>query len=1116
MKKLDENYILPKLYSNFEKFHDFENIVRTEKRVEFTGLAGSSLSVYLAAHLLSEGGCSIAVLADKESAAYFYNDLESLFGEAGMDADKKHVLFFPNSFKSSNNKTEQDRLNMLSRIEVLKRLSGSCKNTIIVSYPAAVAEKAVTPKDINSNCFTVREKSDVSVDEVYDFLAGNGYERVEFVLEPGQFSLRGSIFDIYSYNNEYPYRIEFLGDAVESIRTFNPVDQLSVKKVNSVNILPALTNDTLFHKKALFDSLPQNALVTLCDISLIVSQFDNFDADNENFVTKEDFIHSLINYKTLLYGMNSVFPDTKKIEFHIQPQLDINKNFEILLDHLLQSHEEGKTIFICSETATQITRIKRIIDEMLGGDQSIQCNYIELSLHQGFIDNDNLIVVLTDHQIFNRYHKFNIKDRFDRKQANAIQELQSLQPGDYVTHIDYGVGRFDGLEKITNNGVEIESLRIVYANNDLLYVNIHSLYKISKYSDGEGREPKLNRLGSTAWATLKTNAKKKVKDIAKDLIKLYSERKNTAGFAFSPDTYMQHELEASFMYEDTPDQVSATIDVKNDMEKNYPMERLICGDVGFGKTEIAVRAAFKAVADSKQVIVLVPTTILALQHFQTFSSRLKDFPVRIDYLNRFRSATQQKQIIEDVASGKIDILIGTHKVLNSKIHFKDLGLLIVDEEQKFGVSAKEKLKQMKVNIDTLTMTATPIPRTLQFSLMGARDLSILRTPPPNRQPVTTEVCTFDDKIIKDAIDYEINRGGQVFFVHNKVQNIEQVASMLNKLLPGISVAIAHGQMDGNSLEKVMVDFIDGKYDVLLCTKIIESGLDIPNVNTIIINEANYYGLSELHQLRGRVGRSNKKAFCYLISPPLSVLTEDARKRLKAISEFSDLGSGFNIALRDLDIRGAGNILGAEQSGFISDIGFEVYQKILNEALSELKSETATDESDSSEMFEAHEYAANCQVDTDIQALIPDGYISNLTERMRIYREINDLDTEEDFINFQTHITDRFGPLPQQISVLFEILKIKKVACKLGIEKIVFKNGIFKCYFLSSENQAFYSSATFGRILNYITNNPLKCRVGDKNSKMTLEFLKQKYEDNFSFKDVRNILQEILDKDDTQQ
>lgn len=1113
--KETEKGILSNIYTKYNKFKDFEDAVNGNSGIiELKGLYGSALSVYHSAYISRNDKCNLVILPDKETAAYYYNDLEDLIGEADVDVEKRQILFFPNTYKSINNLSEADRINIQARIEVIKRISKYTKKTTIVSYAEAVAEQSITPKEFQKSSFVVSVKMQITVDALYDYLVNNGYDRVDFVIEPGQFSIRGSIFDVYSYSNEYPFRLEFSGDEIASLRSFNPVSQLSIKGYKSLNILPVFDKESGCSKQSLIDSLPKDSFVIVEDIDNIVSKIESL-ADKtgeQSMITKEMFLKSLINNKLLLTGSNTSFKKVDTFTFNTHSQLDINKHFDILIEHLIDSAKDGYTIYICSETATQITRIKHVIDELLSNlgaqPEDVDCKYIELSLHKGFVDEDNLIEVLTDHQIFNRYHKFDIKDRFERRKIDTVQKLTELKPGDYITHIDYGIGRFAGLEKIVNNGVEQEAIRLVYANDDLLYINIHSLYKISKYSGSEGREPKLNKLGSSTWATLKSGTKKKVKDIAKGLIKLYAERRNSQGFAFSADTYMQHELEASFMYEDTPDQVNATIDVKNDMEKSYPMERLICGDVGFGKTEVAVRAAFKAVADSKQVIVLVPTTILALQHYQTFSSRLHDFPVTVDYINRFRTSAQQKQIVEDVAKGKIDILIGTHIVLNSKFKFKDLGLLIIDEEQKFGVAAKEKLKQLKVNIDTLTMTATPIPRTLQFSLMGARDLSILRTPPPNRQPVHTELCTFDDKLIRDAIDYEISRGGQVFFVHNRVQNLPEVAAMLRKILPGISIAIAHGQMNGTELENVMIDFIDGRYDVLLCTKIIESGLDIPNVNTIIINEANYYGLSELHQLRGRVGRSDKKAFCYLIAPPMSTLTDDAQKRLKAIEEFADLGSGFNLAMRDLDIRGAGNILGAEQSGFISDIGFEIYQKILNEAISELKSENIITDNSSEDFFGSHDYTSSCQIDIDQEAFTPDNYISNLSERMKIYREINEFKAEDDFADYQLKLIDRFGTVPPQLSTLFEVLKIKIDACKLGIEKVIFKKGVFKCYFLSSENHAYYESPTFERILEYIKTHVNSCRVGDKSGKMTIEFIRSKYEPAFIFTDVRKTFKEL--------
>ena len=1101
------------LYQNFNKYKEFEDKLNAEiKQLEIKGLAGSALAVYFSVHIKYVSECSLFIFPDKETAVYFYNDLENIFHETDIDVNKKRVLFYPNSYKSANNISENDSLNQLARVEVISRLAKNVKQSTIVSYSEAVSEKSVTPQEIKKSILNISVKDQISVDYLSEYLQDNGYERTDFVVEPKQFSIRGGIFDVYSYNNEYPFRIEFFGDEIASLRSFNPVDQLSVKSHKNITIIPVFDKDNNIEVKSIIEVLPAKSRIILSDIDIIASKISAFQniATDKVAISKEIFLESLSKYKILLIGINNIFKSTSVFSFKVQPQPDFNKNFDLLVNFLQTATIEGKTTYICSETDSQTKRIKDIINELIQQSKEeivIDCKYFEISLTSGFIDNDNLIVVLTDHQIFNRYYKFKIKDRFDRRQAATIKELTSLNPGDYITHIDYGIGRFDGLEKIVNNGKEQEAMRIVYANNDLLYVNIHSLYKISKYSGAEGHTPKLNKLGSQSWTTLKNNTKKKVKDIAKSLIKLYAERKTTQGFAYSPDTYLQHELEASFIFEDTPDQVKATNDVKEDMEKDFPMERLICGDVGFGKTEIAIRAAFKAVTDSKQVAVLVPTTILAMQHFNTFSARLKNFPANVEYINRFKSAKQQTQIWKNVESGKIDILIGTHIILGKKAKFKNLGLLIIDEEQKFGVSAKEKLKQMKVNVDTLTLTATPIPRTLQFSLMGARDLSILQTPPPNRQPVQTELCEFDSSIIRNAIDYEVNRGGQVFFVHNKIKNILQVKDMLLNMMPGISIAVGHGQMDGSELEQIMMDFINGKYDILLCTTIIESGLDIPNVNTIIIDDAQNYGLSELHQLRGRVGRSNKKAFCYLIAPPLSTLTEEACKRLKAIVEFSDLGSGFNIALRDLDIRGAGDILGSEQSGFISDIGFDMYQKILNEALSELKSEENIVTADSD--LTNHSYANDCQIDTDMEALIPDDYISNLTERMSIYRQMNELKTDEEFSIIKNQLIDRFGPIPEQVMSLFTVLKIKKIACELGIEKIILKDNIFKCFFLSSENTAYYNSAIFINIINFIQNNSKHSSVGDKNGRMTLLFVNDNKRE-FSFDEVLQTLINIHD------
>ncbi|NTW23293.1 MAG: transcription-repair coupling factor, partial [Lentimicrobium sp.] len=808
------------------------------------------------------------------------------------------------------------------------------------------------------------------------------------------------------------------------------------------------------------------------------------------FCTADDFKADILNHSLVEFGSHFLMKEGRQFDFNMLPQPSFNKNFDLLLQNLDENSASGIRNLILSDNPKQTERIQTIFSDLKANrgipDSKLNYELQNLSLHEGFIDREHKLACYTDHQIFERYHKYRIRDGYAGKQAITMKEIYDLQPGDYVTHIDHGVGRFDGLEKIENNGRQQEAIRLIYQNSDILYVSIHSLHRISKYVGKEGTIPSLNKLGSNAWNKLKSKTKQRVKDIAKDLIKLYAERKAADGFTFTPDTYMQHELEASFIYEDTPDQVKATADVKRDLEKSYPMDRLVCGDVGFGKTEIAIRAAFKAVADSKQVAVLVPTTILALQHNKTFSERLKAFPCRVDYINRFKSAKEQTQTLKDLADGKIDILIGTHRIVSQDVKFKDLGLMIIDEEQKFGVATKEKLKKLKVNVDTLTLTATPIPRTLQFSLMGARDLSVINTPPPNRYPVQTELHAFNEEVIRDAIHFELSRGGQVFVVNNRINNIQEVTGMIQRLVPDAKIAIGHGQMDGHKLEKIMLDFVEGYYDVLVATTIIESGLDIPNVNTIIINEAQNYGLSDLHQLRGRVGRTNKKAFCYLLAPPLSVLTDEARKRLKAIEEFSELGSGFNIAMRDLDIRGAGNILGAEQSGFISEIGFEMYQRILDEAILELR------ESDFKGLYDEQEpvqkaYVKECLIETDLEIMMPDSYVTNITERLSLYKELDSMSVEEDLLKFQEKLIDRFGPVPQQTQELLNTIRLRRSARSLGFEKISLRNGIMTATFITNKESPFYQSNIFSIVLQFIQVYQKTCRMKEVNDKLSLSF-----------------------------
>lgn len=1074
-----------------------------ENRIQLRGLVGSSRALLTSAVYNQLSANHLIILTDKESAAYFFNDLESIFEEKNFNFFKKKILFYPTSYKQAYNIEKQDNTNILQRTEVLKRIGSSKRKSIIVTYPEALSEKVVRKSYLSKNTIRLKRGEPSSIDTIADMLIDNDFERVDFVYEPGQFSIRGGIIDVFSFTNDYPYRIEFFGDEVESIRSFNPVDQLSVVKLDHITIVPNVQDRKIIEKRESFLSfIPDSTIIWIDDVKFTIDkinfEFDkaketyaNLEPDHltpeELFISGETFSKNLIDYSTIEFGRQFYFDNTEKLEYHTEPQPSFNKNFDLLIANLNKNTQNGFKNIILADNPNQLKRLYAIFDD-IQATQGIQRKFdfdtVSIAIHEGFINNDREIACYTDHQIFERYHKFHLKEKFSNRQAISLKEMYNLQPGDYVTHIDHGVGKFDGLEKIYNKGKEQEAIRLIYKDGDLLYISIHSLHRISKFVGKEGSAPSLNRLGSNAWNKLKEKTKKKVKDIAKELIKLYAERKSSTGHQFPPDTYLQHELEASFIYEDTPDQLKSTQDVKKDMEAQYPMDRLVCGDVGFGKTEVAIRAAFKAVAESKQVAILVPTTILALQHYQTFSERLDEFPCKIEYINRFKSRKLQTAIKKELKEGGIDILIGTHRLIGKDIEFKDLGLLIIDEEQKFGVAAKEKLKQMKVNVDTLILTATPIPRTMQFSLMGARDLSIINTPPSNRYPIQTELRSFSEDVIRDAINYETDRGGQVFFVHNRVQNIMGVADMIQKFCPDITIAIGHGQMQGYKLEKVMLEFIDGKYDVLLSTTIIESGLDIPNVNTIIINEAQNYGLSDLHQLRGRVGRANRKAFCYLLSPPLSVLTPEARKRLKAIEEFSALGSGFNIAMRDLDIRGAGNILGAEQSGFISDIGFEMYHKILNEAILELK------EAEFKDLYKEDtksEFVKDCQIETDMAILIPDDYITNITERLSLYKELDNIETEEELRQFIDRLIDRFGIIPSQTQELINTIRLRWLAKDIGFEKIIMKNEKFTGYFISNQESPFYQSKKFTQVLHFVQMNPSICRMREAKDKLSLTF-----------------------------
>ncbi|MDP4266171.1 MAG: transcription-repair coupling factor [Bacteroidota bacterium] len=1075
-------------------------------KINILGVTGSARGIIASAIIKKLRRPHLFIFPDREVAAFFLNDLENIFGEQELPFDSKRILFYPTSYKKPYQIEEVDNANVLQRANVMSKINAHEFNPVIVTYPEALSEKVVTKEYIESNTFSVNKGDNISVDFIIDFLVSYEFERTDFVVEPGQFSIRGGIIDIFSFSSHLPYRIEMMGNEIESIRTFDPSSQLSVTYLENLTITPNIQNRTLNERRqTFFEYMSANTVVwietfDLC-IDIIRKEFEKAVniyeglgteikhlSPDELFLDEKIFVEQVKKFSVVEAGKRSYFSPDETVTYNINPQPPFNKNFELLLQNLIENKNNNYTNLLLSDNQKQIQRIFSIIEDILVNNKSgrtigdIDLKPIETQLHEGFIDKDLRVACYTDHQIFDRYHRFHLDESFARKDAITLKELYDLQPGDYVTHIDHGVGRFGGLEKIDVNGKQQEAIRLIYKDNDILYISIHSLHRISKYRGKDGTEPVVNRLGSNAWNNLKKKTKQKVKDIAKDLIKLYAERKSKKGFSFSPDTYIQNELEASFIYEDTPDQIKCTTDFKKDMESESPMDRLICGDVGFGKTEIAIRAAFKAVNDNKQVAVLVPTTILAMQHYKTFSDRLKDFPCNVDYINRFKTTGQQSESKIKLKEGKTDIIIGTHRLVSKDIEYKDLGLLIIDEEQKFGVSAKEKLKMIKSNVDTLTLTATPIPRTLQFSLMGARDLSVINTPPPNRYPIHTEVHPFKEEIIRDAIMYEVSRGGQVFFIHNRVENITEIAGIVQRLCPDVGVRYAHGQMDGHKLEEIMLSFIENEFDVLISTTIVESGLDIPNANTIIINNAHHFGLSDLHQMRGRVGRTNKKAFCYLLAPPLSLLTPEARKRLQAIEEFSDLGSGINIAMKDLEIRGAGNLLGSEQSGFISEIGFDMYHKILDEAIAELK------ETDFKDLFheEKHEdFVKDCHIETDLEILIPDAYVSNSTERLNLYKELDNMDTEENLVAFRERLIDRFGPVPPQTEQLIDTIRLRWVTKELGFEKIVLKTNTFKGYFISNQESPYFQSGRFTKILEFIQMNPRICKLREDKNKLSL-------------------------------
>ncbi|MFL2563616.1 MAG: transcription-repair coupling factor [Flavobacteriales bacterium] len=1064
------------------------------KSIHLKGLSGSLASIIGATCFKSSEKASIFILNNKEEAAYFHNDLEQFIPE-------NDLLFYPGSYRRPYQIEETDNANILMRAEVLNRLSSRRKPSCIVTYPDAIFEKVITKKELNKNTLKLSVGEGISIDFLNETMFEYGFEYSDFVTEPGQFAIRGGIVDVFSFSNEHPYRIEFFGDEVESIRSFNINTQLSIQEVKKLNIIPNVEDKGITESRISFmNYLGNNAHIWIKDKTFCNAQLDKLYQKAEEsykdikgeikhlnpqelFINSKVFSSVIQDFQIVSFGMHNE-DDSKEIQFESTFQPSFNKQFDLIIEHFKQKTEEGYNNIILCSNIKQEERFKNIFEKI---DANFRFTTMRLPLHEGFIDHQNKILCYTDHQLFERYHKFKLKSAKQYKKTITLDEITNLEIGDFVTHIDHGIGKFGGLQKIDVQGKKQEAIKLIYRNNDLLYVSIHALHKISKYNSKEGTAPKIHQLGSPQWAKTKNKTKTKIKTIAYDLIKLYAKRKAVKGFAYSPDNYLQYELEASFLYEDTPDQLKTTQAVKKDMESNTPMDRLVCGDVGFGKTEIAIRAAFKAVCDNKQVAILVPTTILALQHYKTFRKRLNDFPCKVDYINRFKTAKQQKETLQNLADGKVDIIIGTHRLVGKDVKFLDLGLLVVDEEQKFGVSVKDKLKTIKANVDTLTLTATPIPRTLQFSLMSARDLSIIKTAPPNRLPVQTENIGFNEETLRDAIQYEVSRGGQVFFIHNRIENIKEVAGMIQRLCPDVKVGVGHGQMEGAKLERLMLDFIEGEFDLLVSTTIIESGLDIPNANTIIINNAQNFGLSDLHQMRGRVGRSNKKAFCYLITPPRISMSEEGRKRIQALEQHSDLGAGFNIAMRDLEIRGAGDILGAEQSGFISDIGFEMYQRILAEAVKELKESEFKDiyVKNTSDSF----FVDECQIDTDMEILIPDHYVNSISERLQLYKDLNTIENEDELNIFTEQITDRFGKIPPEVEKLLHTIRLRWIAKDMGFEKIILKTNKMIAYFVTNPKSSFFQSEQFGVILKFIQLNPKVCQMKEKNNKLSLIFEK---------------------------
>ena len=1070
------------------------------KTIYLKGMNASCASFFASSFIENKPFTSVFLLNDSEEAGYFYHDIVQANGD-------KHVLFFPSSYRRAIKYGQKDAANEILRTEVLSKLEQN-EPVSIVTYPEALAEKVVSRQTLNQQTLTLATGKQYETEAITKKLTDYGFEHVDYVYEPGQFAMRGSILDVYSFASEYPYRIDFFGDEIDSIRTFEVETQLSKEKKNSVSIVPELGQATE-NEISFLEFIPQDTLLWVKDLLWIkeriqaihdeslspqaLAAYEGEQTERMNLERKlidgSEFTVRALDFKRIDFGHKAVGTPQATLQFQTSIQPIFHKNFDLVASTLTDYLQRNYTIYICSDSVKQTDRLRDIFAER---KDQISFKAVDHTLHEGFIDHTLKMCLFTDHQIFDRFHKYNLRSDKARsgKVALSLKELNQFEPGDYVVHIDHGIGKFAGLVRIPNGNTTQEVIKLIYQNDDVVFVSIHSLHKISKYKGKEGEQPRISKLGTGAWEKMKDRTKAKIKDIARDLIKLYSQRKQEKGFQYSADSFLQHELEASFLYEDTPDQLKATQDVKADMESDRPMDRLVCGDVGFGKTEVAIRAAFKAVADNKQVAVLVPTTVLAYQHFQTFRKRLEGMPCKVDYLSRARTAKDTSRILKELADGQMNILIGTHKIIGKSVKFKDLGLLIIDEEQKFGVSVKEKLRQMKVNVDTLTMTATPIPRTLQFSLMGARDLSVIHTPPPNRYPIQTEVHTFNEEIISDAINFEMSRNGQVFFVNNRIQNLMELKMMIQRNIPDCRVCIGHGQMQPEELEKIIFDFVNYDYDVLLATTIIESGIDIPNANTIIINQAQNFGLSDLHQMRGRVGRSNKKAFCYLLAPPLTSLTPEAKRRLQAIENFSDLGSGIHIAMQDLDIRGAGNMLGAEQSGFIADLGYETYQKILAEAVKELKNEEfadlyAEEIKAGEEKISGEEFVDECTVESDLELLFPNEYIPSSSERMLLYRELDKLELDKEVEDFKARLIDRFGKIPPETEELTRIVPLRRLAKRMGIEKVILKADRMTLYFVSNLESPYYQSKAFGKVIEYMAKYPRDCNLREQNGKRSM-------------------------------